>query len=246
MVPARLIVLTLSVIIFLVSQQVLGAIVGPLVAAWRLGPVNQERVSSEVPEWGQLFDPSEDCSIRSAAKTLDIQVPGALHALNVETAEMTAPRVLRPVEGDFVAEVTVTGEVSPQGDRTSSHWLPYHGAGLLVWLDRNNYIRLERAAIKKGSGSYHYINFELRRNAMAEFSTGTSVPSGAITLRLERRGPRVVASYRREDQDWVKIRQEGGVRNWDNALKVGVVAINTSTDAFAARFENFQVGPAFH
>jgi regulation of enolase protein 1 (concanavalin A-like superfamily) len=150
--------------------------------------------------------------------------------------------VLRQVDGDFVAEVTIPGEVAPRGARTA-HWLPYHGAGLLVWLDRDNYIRLERAAIVRGNSDYHYINLELTRNAMLESSSGVATPSGVITLRLERKGSRISASYRNEDQVWMGLPKPLGIRTWGNSLKVGVAAVNTATDTFAATLEGFRVGP---
>ena len=210
--PVKLISLVLAGIVFMVAFRVFQAVIGPIVASWRLGPKVEERPLAAVVGWGDAFDPLGDCAIKGAGASLRIEVPGTLHDLSVEQGKVTAPRVLRAVEGDFVAEVTVAGELQPGGGRTSSYALPYHGAGLLVWLDRDNFIRFERAAILRGNGFFHYINFEQRASASMASSTGTATSEGPIRLRLERKGSTVSAAYRMEGQDWVKIRGSVGIR----------------------------------
>lgn len=156
---------------------------------------------------------------------------------------MNAPRVLRAVEGDFVAEVTVAGQLQPGGGRTSSYALPYQGAGLLVWLDRDNFIRFERAAILRGNGFFPYVNFEQRASASMASSTGTATPEGPIRLRLERKGSTVSAAYRMEGQDWVKIPRSVGIRWWGDLLKVGVAAVNTATAPLTVELMDLRVEP---
>jgi regulation of enolase protein 1 (concanavalin A-like superfamily) len=240
--PAKIISWLLAVLVFAVALRVLHSVVGPLVASWRLGPKTQEDPLVTIPGWGGAFDPVGDCSIKSVETSLRVDVPGTLHDLSVERAQITAPRILREIEGDFVAEVTVAGDVSPHGDKTSTYALPYHGAGLLIWLDRDNYIRLERAAILRGKDNvFHYVNFEQRTSANMEGSFSTGTPDGTTTLRLDRRGAHVTAAYRVGDQDWVKLQKWMGVYSWDKSLKIGVAAVNTSTAPFTAEFQDLRV-----
>ncbi len=46
---------------------------------------------------------------------------------------MNAPRVVRRIRGDFTANVHVLGRLVPGRSKTT-HYDPYHGAGLIVWL----------------------------------------------------------------------------------------------------------------
>ncbi len=239
--PVKLISLVLAGIVFMVAFRVFQAVLGPIVASWRLGPKVEERPVAAVAGWGDAFDSVGDCGIKGAGATLRIDVPGTLHDLSVEQGKVSAPRVLRAVEGDFVAEVSVVGKLEPGGDRTSSYALPYHGAGLLVWLDRDNFIRFERAAILRGKGFFQYVNFEQRSSASMTSSTGAAVLEGPIRLRLERQGSTVTASYRVEGHDWVKVRGSVRTRRWGDALQVGVAAVNTSTAPLAAEFKDLSV-----
>ena len=243
MTPARLISYVLAAIVFFVALRLFQAVLGPLIASWRLGPKVEERPVAAVAGWGDTFDPQGDCTIKSAGGSLTILVPGTLHDLSVEQGKVTAPRVLRAVEGDFVAEVTVAGIIRPGGDRTSRYALPYHGAGLLVWLDRDDFIRLERAAILRGNEPFYYVNFEQRTSANMASSTGSAVPSGPLALRLERQGSTVSAAYKMEGQSWVKIGKPAGIRWWGESLKVGVAAVNTATEPLTAEFKELVIQP---
>lgn len=238
---AKMITLILSVIIFLVALRFLGRVVGPLVSAYRLGPKGEEHPSAEIPGWGGVFDAAGDCTIQREDGQLRIEVPPTLHDLSVEQGQISAPRLLSEVEGDFIAEVTVGGRVEPQGDRTSSYAQPYHGAGLLLWLDRDNYIRLERAAIRRDKNPFRYVNFEQRSNANMAASYATGIGDGPIDLRLERRGSTLSAAIREGSEDWVTLPNRIEIRRWGTSLRVGVVAINTATDPFVAEFHQFRV-----
>ena len=140
-----------------------------------------------------------------------------------------------------MAEVTVVGKLEPGGDRTSTYALPYHGAGLLVWLDRDNFLRFERAAILRSNNFFHYVNFEQRSSASMTSSTGAAAPEGPIRLRLERQGSTVKASYRVEGQDWVKVRGSVSTRWWGGSLRVGVAAVNTASVPLVAEFKDLHV-----
>ena len=76
-----------------------------------------------------------------------------------------APRVLRPVRGYFDASVIVDGVFHPSGRATTKEYAPYHGAGILLWQDDRNYVRLEIAADVRHGKPRSYANFELARAA---------------------------------------------------------------------------------
>ncbi|NTU78486.1 MAG: DUF1349 domain-containing protein [Chloroflexales bacterium] len=96
-----------------------------------------------------------------------------------------APRLLRSVSGDFTATTKVT--IDPTFN--------YQGAGLLVWQDENNYIRLERTLVSgidlwyKTAGVY----------AGKEISFNSS---NTVFLRLQRADSTVTAWYSLDNTNW--------------------------------------------
>ena len=62
-------------------------------------------------------------------------MPGTDHALCVEQNRMNAPRVLRPIEGDFIAQVRVAGDFPGASKSVVPTRQAFHGAGLLLWQD---------------------------------------------------------------------------------------------------------------
>ena len=167
---------------------------------------------------------------------MTITVPGTLHDLAAEFGDETAPRVLREIEGDFDVRVKVEGNVTHAGDRTSPHYNAYHGVGLLVMADSRTYIRLERAALSRGQ---HYINFELRKDAKVASSEGKPSADQPTFLRLSRKGERFSAAFSLDGVEWVEFAAIAS--ELPAKLKVGIVAINTSTDALKAELAGLKI-----
>src|SRR3954468_24780799 len=113
------------------------------IVLWMCGDpaaVGQEPTTGD--GWGTPVDPDGDWPIRAGDGKIPIGVPPGMHDLwygRQEAARrFNAPRVLREVEGDFVAQVRVTADWGLGGQPT------FNGAGLLVWDSERQYIRLER------------------------------------------------------------------------------------------------------
>jgi len=193
--------------------------------------------------WGEVIDPDKDCQISAEGDRLTIKVPGTPHDLSAELDRLNAPRVIREVKGDFIAQVKVGGTVKPTGDSKIEGRTPFNGAGILLWADAKNYVRLERAALTRGEELRHYMNFELRKNGdMADIPAldqARDIPDQATYLRLERRGGQLIASTSQDGlqwQSWAPMTDE-----FPKELKIGVDAINSATGPFTAEFSNFQV-----
>jgi regulation of enolase protein 1 (concanavalin A-like superfamily) len=192
--------------------------------------------------WGEAVDPDRDCKIGLDGERMTIVVPGKTHDLSIETGGMNAPRVLRNVTGDFVAQVKVAGKVRHTGDRASQNSLAYHGAGLLLWQDEQTYIRLERAAlVTQNGGNVHYANFELRKagNLVRVEKPAFRIPDHDTYLRIERRGDRVFGSASEDGVRWLSF--EPYVVDLPGALKIGVAAVSSSTEPLKAEFVEFEV-----
>ena len=93
--------------------------------------------------WGTPTDPASDCRLNAENGKLTITIPGGTHDLSPTSGGMSAPRVLRKIEGDFRAQVKVTGEFKPGDKAHSPKTVPYNAAGLLIWHDNKNYVRFE-------------------------------------------------------------------------------------------------------
>lgn len=190
--------------------------------------------------WGRAVDPDRDCQFTPEGNRLSITVPATRHDLSVEARDMNAPRVIRDVEGDFIIQVKVSGNVRHAGNRTSEQFRAYHGAGLLLWQDERTYIRLERAAIQTEEGSsVHYANFDHRQDGRLVGNKALQLPDQDTYLRLERRGNRVAGAVSPDGTHWKYL--EVLSISMPRRVQVGVAAINTSTERFKATFSELEL-----
>lgn len=211
-------------------------VIGPLGTS---SGFSQDRAPRKLRGWGQIVDPERDCQFRVDANRLTITIPGTKHDLSVEAGDLNAPRVLRDVEGDFIAQVKVSGNVKHSGAGTSRAYLPYHGLGLLVWQDERNYLRFERAALGRGGGGTHYATLQLRKDGRLANPQEGEIPDQDLYLRLERRGSRILGAL---SPDGVRWRYLAPITvAFPQRIKVGVDAINTSSERFSPVFSELEV-----
>ena len=179
---------------------------------------------------------------------LTIEVPGGTHDLNAVVG-MSAPRVLKEVEGDFVVQVKVTGDFKPGEQSASPNTSSFNGAGLLIWQDSKNYVRLERNAWwVPGEGKYfcypplfeHFRDGQYQ-NTDPDGTTDDFFKGRSTWLKLERREGKVIASYSHDGKEWTEVKQI--VVELPQKVQVGVAAVNTSRKPLAVTFEELAVRP---
>ena len=204
-----------------------------------------------VPAAGGVFaNPDGNSRLTESGTSLGMSVPGGTYDLSPEIGQVTAPRLLRPAEGDFVAEVTIPRAPEPAdrpkasgGDSTTR--FPYHGLGLLVWQDESNFVRFELAVYVPPVGApVRYALLEWRRNGVLVGGFAPSrirLDATRTQLRLERRGDSLQASVRQKSADWIAVGRMEVVL--PKALYVGVAAVNTSKGPLEAEFADFAVSP---
>jgi regulation of enolase protein 1 (concanavalin A-like superfamily) len=196
----------------------------------------------EVPGWGRVLDPWRDCdvSLDREHDRLTIKVPGTPHVLSAEVPQlpMNAPRVVRRVRGDFTAGVHVLGRLEPGRSKTT-HYDPYHGAGLIVWQDPSNYLRLERAVGFINGRHHPYINYEVREGGRLAVSHGITTEDRSLFLKLRRQGGAFSAWYSRDGRRWVALGRVDA--NFAERVEVGVVAVNSSKQTLSAELEGLRV-----
>jgi tetratricopeptide (TPR) repeat protein/regulation of enolase protein 1 (concanavalin A-like superfamily) len=174
-------------------------------------------------------DPFGDCSL-TLRNGLEIR---AANGRDLWRLNRSAPRLLRPVSGDFAVQA-VCCPVSEDS--------PAIG-GILLWRDKVNYLRLER-----GTRGPHEISFHgWLANKEALIGRGR-LPGERLILRLERIGLRVHALCSADGQNWFTVGQvEFPV---EDPVEVGVHAIGAIDrliypgaypEGTAIRFESFEV-----
>ncbi len=191
--------------------------------------------------WGQATDPDGDCSIREVEDAVTIHVPATPHDLSTELNRVNAPRVLQEVEGDFRAEVKVTGVFRPPVAGNVPGRVAYQSGGLLLWIDNRNYVRLERAALNRGGASQSMLAFEMRTNGQMSAAPMVGVGDQDFYLRLERRGNLLIAAFSVDGRQWTPIQPLPMAM--PAKVRIGITAVNAAQAPLTVRFERFQVGP---
>jgi regulation of enolase protein 1 (concanavalin A-like superfamily) len=205
----------------------------------------EDKKSKVIEHWGKVTDPDGDCTIKSDNKKLTITVPDSTHDLNASTG-MNSPRVLQEVEGDFTAQVRVSGDFVPGQKSTNNVSTPFKGAGLLVWQDDKNYLRLERNRFwidQNKSACFppllEYFEDGQYQDTDPEVTSEPFFKEAWTYLRLERRGKNIKAFYSDNGKDWTEVKEI--TTKFSSKISVGVAAINTSDKSFTAEFEEFKI-----
>jgi serine/threonine protein kinase len=179
-----------------------------------------------------LINPSRDATV-TAQGSLHISVPIG-HDLYPDL--INAPRVLQPIDGNFTVETLV--DFSPK--------YKYQGAGILVWQDTNNFIRLEH-----GYGDFGGIAFEQAANGsytkfvQAFFQADKSLPTTAtrVGLRIQRKENRFIASWHNTSSgiNWQAVGDTQTI--FKRSVMVGLAVVNSpkSSDLAIADFAYFRV-----
>ena len=204
-------------------------------------PRETEAVGRDLAGWGTFIDPDGDVQVKPSGRSLLLQIPGTLHDLVADIGKFNAPRVLRPVEGDFVSIVQVDGTFTPGGKSTKEKTYPLNAAGLLLWKDSDNYIFIQRTAmLGKGGKLVGLILFEEREAGHRGATHNLPVPTGTVFLRLERKGGRIMGAVSGNGVEWKPLKPMD--TTWAGGpAKVGLVATNTSSEPSTVKYENYTI-----
>jgi DNA-binding SARP family transcriptional activator len=174
-------------------------------------------------------DPFSDCSYR-VADGLEIRAANGRSLWNLN---MSAPRLLRPISGDFAMQTVC---------RPASDEQPGIG-GLLIWKDRYNYIQLER-----GKYGRQDIAFKACLDNRDQFLGHGRLSAEVTYMRLERLDNGVRALCSADGQRWFYVgKTEFPV---SGAVEVGVFAsgwidrtiyFGAFPDGAVLHFDSFQV-----
>jgi regulation of enolase protein 1 (concanavalin A-like superfamily) len=214
-----------------------------LIAAMSVG---EEKKPQIIKGWGKVSDLDGDCTIKSEKGKVSITVPDKNHNLNPR-AGMNAPRILQEIEGDFTVQVQVSGDFKPTDRSTLEGGRSFNGAGLLLWQDEKNYLRLERNSyrIPEQNLSVCYPPLlELYSDGQymdtnPDPELDTFFKGRSTYLRLERQGDKVRASLSEDGKKWSFVKELHV--DFPKKLRVGVAAINTSAEPFKVEFDELKI-----
>jgi regulation of enolase protein 1 (concanavalin A-like superfamily) len=206
---------------------------GPVASFAALGPLVDSRK-----------EPVKDCQVQREGNTLSIEVPAGVRLLSPELDVHNAPMTLADVEGDFITQVRVVGNRIPGTEPPKfkgKNVLPgtFQGAGLLLWRDAKNYIRIERtASAKRGRAMLaSKALVEIIKNGKPIVQIYPNVPEGPLYLRLQRIDGALAFFFGADGRQWATNRKLAVT--FPDKLQVGLVASNMSKQPLTAQFEGF-------
>jgi S1-C subfamily serine protease/regulation of enolase protein 1 (concanavalin A-like superfamily) len=192
---------------------------------------------------GPLADANKNCKMSRDEKSLTIDVPAGVHLLSPELDLKNSPMTLAAINGDFVAQVKIAGDMQP-GSQTTRHrgkGLPFtfQGAGLLLWLDKNNYMRFERTVGTAGDNlvMVHRLLLEVCRNGKPAGHLYLDIKEGPIYVRIARVNGGIQCMLGPDGKRWAAFKRLAV--SFPSKAQIGLSASNASKEPLAARFEEF-------
>jgi len=181
-------------------------------------------------------------SFRGKEDGVELSVPGLYRDIWPGVV-VNAPRLVRRVSGDFAVQVKVVTPVDVTGKnltakRPAEARFLFRAASLLVWHDEKNFVRLERSSSLSRPHRWGYQAFDQGRRAAMQ--AGEVRKAGDSWLRIQRKNGVVYAWYRQDgDEAWTAMEVER--LSLPDVVTVGVAVLNSTSDPFMVRFEDFEV-----
>lgn len=192
------------------------------------------------PDW-VWHDPLADCAYRLEVG-LEIQ---AVNGRDLWYVNHNAPRLLRPVSGDFVVQTICRPAAAANSDQSEPKVTPLPAiGGLLLWQDAENYLRLVW-----GSRGPRELSFEgCLANQDMIIGRGLLPPGEQAFIRLARHGDQISALGSADGDTWFRVGQT--TLRLADPLQVGLHAVGwidrtiyhgAYPNGTAVRFDNFHL-----
>jgi regulation of enolase protein 1 (concanavalin A-like superfamily) len=210
-------------------------------AAFLLLPIAfaEEEKAQTIKGWGSVVNPDGDCKVTRDKDKVTIAVPGTYHDLTFtdDVQKQNAPRILGELKGDFTVQVKVRAFPLPQANTSSSGRVSFVSAGLLIWLDDKNFVRLDRAA--EGASPSPFIWVERFQDGKPATQKLHRADDKDTWLRIVAKDGTLTFAYSEDGDNWTDVHTEE--MKLPEKVKAGVLAINTTTKEFAPALEGFKV-----
>jgi regulation of enolase protein 1 (concanavalin A-like superfamily) len=204
---------------------------------------SDKSASKQIKGWGTWIDPLGDCQTAERAGHVAIWAPGKYRDLMAtpDWRNSDAPRIVSSVKGDFTVEVLVRRFPFPFPKTASNSEKPtsYMSAGLVVWQDQDNFLRLQRAANgDSGRVGVHGNAFSGSKYLGGNFLSANDTD---IYLRVKRKSGRFESSYSLDGKSWQALERKGKELILTGEVKVGVFAINATNREITTEFFGFKI-----
>jgi serine/threonine protein kinase len=147
--------------------------------------------------WGEIIDPAGDCKFEDQDGALKVTVPAGDYDLSpVPGFNLRAPRILDDVDGDFTVQLRVEAQEKTPAQAVSKTGFPFAGAGLLVWHDDHNFLRLIR-------GYASTVELHWFQNGVLD---GVSGLPDADFLQVERKRKQLFIRTSKDGQSWQDVK----------------------------------------
>ena len=195
--------------------------------------------SQTINGWGTVVDPDRDCRFAESDGKLTITVPGTYHDLTHSDGrdQLNSPRVIQEVKGDFVAQVKVHVFPLPAEGTSTSKGICFVSSGLLIWLDGDNFIRMDRAAIAGFPTPAVLVEFyEKGKPTVQAFK---EIDDKDANLRITRSSGKIRFEASEDGNTWNLV--HSSEIPLPDVVNVGVLAINTTTKEFAPQLTGLKI-----
>lgn len=195
----------------------------------------------ELSGWGAIVSPNKKVKFKAVDDALTMTLPSGANDFSAELGKISAPRVLRPVNGDFSIQVGVSAVTPPGRVSFTRGRKPFTSAGLLIWQDAGNYIRLEHARCE-APPIVTYVNWELRSNGQwvrqGRFDEMVLIGESS-TLRITRKGDAFTPEISSDGESWKSL-PDIQIK-WKADLQAGIVAVNDTRITFSPEFRGLRI-----
>jgi len=180
-----------------------------------------------VSEWTWV-DPHGDCSYSLTGNPgyLRIYAPHGDHDLYTYS-NLNAPRLIQSARGDFTIETKLLFD--PRYD--------VQGAGILIWKDSDNYLRLDRLLHRGGE---QVVDLSGEDKGLWSYLAETPYNYTISYLRLERMGDMFTASYSKDGVSWMSLYRTSFPLG--DPVSIGIFVLNQWQNiSVYAEFDYFRV-----
>ena len=110
---------------------------------------------------------------------------------------------------------------------------------MVVWLDGERYIRLERGAVLRNSRVGALLLCQKHDGGGPLVRHNAFLEEGDVYLKMQRQRGRITCFYGTDGQQWAETAPIE--IDWPARLKVGVIAVNSAFTPVSVRFEEFSI-----
>jgi S1-C subfamily serine protease len=233
---------------------------GPISDGGKLEELRKRLQRKSLAKLGPLVEDADpktanDCELTKDAKQhlITISIP-ANQAFSLSPRVQSkqnkpvhnAPRTMAEIDGDFAAFVEVSGDINPGLDpikdpRGRHLGICHQSAGLLLYQDKDNFMRLERACRTQGAMQIRELLVEVVRHGkefVYYYIPLPGDPKAPMILYIVRQGDRIKCLFSFDDGRSLGIFHDFTL-DYPAKVKIGLCASNLSKKSFTARYESF-------